>query len=82
METSVIEKEVISRIEKGILSRINELKKEREVIYKQQKSYNWTREERVNGSQIYGRLQEKEGVFNIRIFELEYALACVNYKRK
>jgi hypothetical protein len=61
---------------------MDELKKEREVIIKQQNSYNWTRKERANESERYGKLQEKEEVFNIRIFELEYALVCVNYKRK
>lgn len=79
---AMTEKDVISRVEKGILSRIDELKKEREVIRRQQNSYSWTRQERANGSKIYGRLQDKEEVLNIRIFELEYALGCVNYKRK
>ena len=71
----------IETIAEGINSRIDYYKKEREVIRRQQKSYNWTREERVNGSKIYGRLQEKEELFNIRIFELEYALGCVKYAK-
>ena len=71
----------IENIKEGINSRIDYYKKEREVIRRQQQSYKWNREERENGSEIYGRLQEKEGVFNIRIFELEYALRCVEYAK-
>ena len=71
----------IENIKEGINSRIDYYKKEREVIRRQQQSYKWTREERENGSKIYGRLQEKEEVFNIRIFELEYALGCVEYAK-
>jgi len=71
----------IENIKEGINSRIDYYKKEREVVRKCQKSYNWTREERANGSERYGKLQEKEDIFNIRIFELEYALGCVEYAK-
>jgi len=70
----------LEKINDVINRKIDFYKQEREVLRKQQKSYNWTREERVNGSERYGRLQEKEDVFSIKIFELEFALGCINYK--
>jgi hypothetical protein len=77
-----IEKEVIDRIKNSIQSRIDYYKKEREVIYRNKKSYKFTEEEQVNGSKIYAKLLEKEKVFNLQIFELEWALMCATYKRK
>ena len=72
----------IENIKEGINSRIDYYKKEREVIYKNKKSYKFTEEEQINGSKIYAKLLEKEKVFNIQIFELEYALVCVEYAKK
>lgn len=78
----VIEKEVIDRIKNSIQRRIDFHKKEREVIYRNKKSYKFTEEEQINGSKIYAKLLEKEKVFNVQIFELEWALMCATYKRK
>lgn len=78
----VIEKEVIDRIKNSIQSRIDYYKKEREVIYRNKKSYKFTEEEQINGSKIYANLLEKEKVFNLQILELEWALMCATYKRK
>lgn len=72
----------IENIKEGINSRIDYYKKEREVIYKKKKSYKFTEEEQINGSKIYIKLLEKEKVFNIQIFELEYALGCFEYAEK
>ena len=74
-----IKEEFASKIKEGIISKKSYYEKEREVIRRQQKSYTWTREQRVSGSEAYGRLQRKEDVFNIKIFELEYALVCVDF---
>lgn len=64
-------------METKIIEKIEFYKKQKQKWIDKQKTYRWTDEENINGSQTYGNYQEKEQLFNALISELEWILVLL-----
>ena len=59
---------------KDILVKIQEIRKEQEHYKKRMSNYQWTELKKIEGSSMYGYLQEKESFCKRRIELLEWVL--------